>query len=130
MKDLPAHGVAEPLGDLTSTLIPRSKHPFIKLGVEELGTGIQTDSLREGAHLGGWVGGRVDKRREKEEEGRVGGWVGGWVGGFTWALAVVVSAMKDMGFFLSSRRDWTTLVGSLWGERWVGGWVGGWVIDR
>jgi len=28
-------------------------------------------------------------------------------------LAVVVSAMKDMGFFLSSRRDWTTLVGSL-----------------
>ena len=34
------------------------------------------------------------------------GWVGGR--GCTWALAVVVSAMKDAGFFLSSRSVLTT----------------------
>ncbi len=39
----------------------------------------------------------------------------------TWALAVVVSAMKDLGFRLSSRSVWTT-----WGTG-VGG-VGGWGV--
>ena len=55
----PAHGVTETLLDLTDTLVASGKHTLVELGVQELGTGIESDGLGKSTDLsvgGGGVG--------------------------------------------------------------------------
>mmetsp|Transcript_25798 Transcript_25798/g.39635 ORF Transcript_25798/g.39635 Transcript_25798/m.39635 type:complete len:656 (+) Transcript_25798:83-2050(+) len=53
----PSHGVTETLLDLTDSLVTSSKHTFVKLGVQKLGTGIKTDGFGKSTNLGVGSGG-------------------------------------------------------------------------
>mmetsp|Transcript_4249 Transcript_4249/g.6218 ORF Transcript_4249/g.6218 Transcript_4249/m.6218 type:complete len:254 (-) Transcript_4249:316-1077(-) len=48
----PSHGVTETLLDLTNTLVTGSKHTFVKLRVQKLGTSIKTDGFGKSTNLG------------------------------------------------------------------------------
>mmetsp|Transcript_11267 Transcript_11267/g.45615 ORF Transcript_11267/g.45615 Transcript_11267/m.45615 type:complete len:630 (+) Transcript_11267:424-2313(+) len=53
----PAHGVAQPLGDLARALVARVEHALVELGVEQLGPRVEAHRLGQRADL------RVGRRR-------------------------------------------------------------------
>mmetsp|Transcript_35577 Transcript_35577/g.55911 ORF Transcript_35577/g.55911 Transcript_35577/m.55911 type:complete len:571 (-) Transcript_35577:844-2556(-) len=73
----PAHGVAQPLGDLARALVAAVQHALVELGVEQLGAGVQAHRLAERAHL------RVGSCRVRDERAGL--------------LAVLAQALHHLG---------------------------------